>query len=83
MTDLTFDLDAYLDAKRLIADVWCTADVLDIRPDLTDDQAWDVLRVARHRHDANVGLNWDVFAFYAEDLFPAPDADDADGRAEP
>ncbi len=53
-----------------IAIVWHIDDVKEIRPDLTDEQAREVLQQAERRHDASVGINWDVLAIHADDLFP-------------
>ena len=50
----------------------------EIRPGLTDDQAWDVLQNARRYHDATIGINWDVLGCHADLLFgDAPETDDA------
>ena len=51
------------------------SDVQHFRPDLTDEQAMLVLKGGRsvHRHDANVGINWDVLECHADDLFPGHD----------
>lgn len=51
---------------------WSTEDVLAIRPDLTEEQAAQVLAAADRRHDATIGINWDVLEFHAEWLFPEP-----------
>jgi hypothetical protein len=49
---------------------WHVDDVKEVRPDLTNDQAREVLAQAKHRHDASIGINWDVLAIHADDLFP-------------
>jgi hypothetical protein len=46
------DVHAILSAKRSIAIVFCTDDVLAERPDLTDGQAWEVLREVEQCHYA-------------------------------
>lgn len=53
-----------------IAVEWCVEDVQSIRPDLTDEQAGAVLQAADRCHNAEVGINWDVLRFHADDLFP-------------
>jgi hypothetical protein len=53
-----------------IAITWHIDDVKEIRPDLTDEQCREVLQQADRRHDASVGINWDVLAIHADDLFP-------------
>jgi hypothetical protein len=42
--------------------------VQEIAPDLTDDQVREVLRRAKHYHDATIGISWDVLAFHADDV---------------
>ncbi len=49
---------------------WHIDDVREIRPDLTAEQCREVLQQAERRHDASVGINWDVLAIHADDLFP-------------
>ena len=53
-----------------IAIVWSVADVLEVRPDLTEDQAYEVLQIAKDKHDACIGINWDVLSIHAEWEFP-------------
>lgn len=67
-------LDA-LAERRMIAVVWEAGDVQEVRPDLTDEQAWEVLRAARQEHDAGLGINWDVLECHADMLFPEPAED--------
>lgn len=74
------DYEAQLAAKRLMAFVWSVDDVQSVRPDLTDEQAWEVLLLAKHGHDANFGISWDVLSTLAEALYgdaPEPKEDDA------
>jgi len=49
---------------------WHIDDVKELRPDLTDAQAREVLDHAKHQHDASIGINWDVLAVHADYLFP-------------
>jgi len=53
-----------------IAIPWHIEDVQDIRPDLNDKQARDVLWHCRDSHDALIGINWDVLHYWADDLYP-------------
>jgi len=53
-----------------IAIIWSVADVLELRPDLTPDQALDVLHQVDHKHDATIGVNWDVLDCHASWMFP-------------
>jgi hypothetical protein len=68
------DLKQWHAERKEIAKVWMVEDVLSIRPDLTEEQAWEVLQVAERRHDATIGINWDVLDYHAQSLFgEAPD----------
>lgn len=70
-----FDVHRLLGNAREIAVVWEIDDVLVLRPDLNDDQAWLVLQHAQRCHDAGVGLNWESIESAAESLYgPEPDA---------
>lgn len=55
---------------------WHTDDVLSVRPDLTKDQALDVLLECKSRHDASVGINWEVIDITAEGMFERPKESD-------
>ena len=59
-------------SRRQIASIWSVDDVLEIRPDLTEDEAWDVLQAVEDDHDANVGICWDVLEYHATCLFGPP-----------
>lgn len=45
---------------REIAIIWNTEDVKRIDQDLTDDQAWEVLKNIEKDHDCNTGITWQV-----------------------
>lgn len=45
---------------------WNVEDVLSIAPDLTVEDARDVLAMALDNHDANIGISWDVLEVWAE-----------------
>ena len=71
------------DADQEISISWSTEDVQSVRPDLSDDQAWQVLQAVEHDHDATIGVNWDVLECHAEMLFgDAPETAEA-GEAQP
>lgn len=72
------DLSAHFASHRQIAVIWDIEDVLDIRPDLTRDQAWAVLESANSNHDANHGISWDTLEAAAIKLFG--DAFDSDNE---
>tara|TARA_R100001082_G_scaffold74034_1_gene42694 strand:+ start:348 stop:632 length:285 start_codon:yes stop_codon:yes gene_type:complete len=51
---------------------WHVDDVLSERPDLTIEQASDVLDklCSPDNHDATIGVNWDSIKYMAEHLYP-------------
>lgn len=53
-----------------IAVVWSAEDVKEECKWLTDEQALDVLHAVEHRHDANIGINWDVIRWTADWMYP-------------
>jgi hypothetical protein len=80
MTDTDdIDIDAILAERKQIAASWSVEDVQEIRPDLTEDQAWEVLQEVGRRHHAEIGINWQVLECFAEALFgPAPEASETE-----
>lgn len=58
-------------AKRgRVADIWWIEDVLTVRPDLSRNQAWDVLQLCVRRLDSAFGFTWNLVGAAADDLFP-------------
>jgi len=55
---------------RTIEIVWSTEDVQEVRPDLDDDQAYNVLLLAERKHDANIGISWQTLEIWADYLYP-------------
>ena len=53
-----------------ISITWHVDDVAGIRPDLNADQCFEVLIRANDSHDANIGINWTVLEYCAEQLYP-------------
>ena len=49
---------------------WHVDDVLDMREDLTKDQARKVLHALKREHDACLGINWDVILCTADHYYP-------------
>jgi hypothetical protein len=70
--DEPIDAHKLLAKHRMIGVVWCIQDVQEVRPDLTDDQAWEVLQEVERKHDAEYGINWTTLEIVADDLFPRP-----------
>jgi hypothetical protein len=67
------DVHQLLAERQQIADIWGTEDVQSIRPDLTADQAWQVLLAVKRHHDAGIGIAWDVLEHHAESMYPEPE----------
>jgi hypothetical protein len=63
-----------LAAGRRIAPIWCVDDVKAERPDLSDDQCWELLQAIKQEHDANIGINWSVIRDAAYLMFGPPTA---------
>ncbi len=63
------DVHAQLKRSRQIAIIWSTDDVLAVRPDLTPDQAWEILQASQHNHDANFGVTWQSLEATADALY--------------
>jgi hypothetical protein len=73
------DVDALLAARRQFAVVWNIDDVQEVRPDLTEDQAWEVLQQLKDAHDAECGISWTTLESVADDLFgSAPESDETE-----
>jgi len=53
-----------------LADNWHIEDVQSLRPDLTDEQAVEVLEAVADNFDAGLGITWFNFEFWADELFP-------------
>lgn len=59
-------------ADNQIAIIWSIEDVQQERPDLSDEQAMEVLKKVKDKHDATIGVNWDVLRNWADELYPKP-----------
>lgn len=55
---------------RTISIAWGTDDVQEVRPDLSEEQAYEVLIMAEKEHDANYGICWDTLRSWADYLYP-------------
>ena len=58
-----------------IAIVWSAEDVKQECEWLTDEQALDVLYAIEHRHDACIGINWEVIYYTAEQMYQKKETD--------
>jgi hypothetical protein len=69
----------HLPGRRKIALGWSIADVKQVRPDLTEAQACEVLAQVERKHDASLGVTWDTLEWIADSIFgPAPETDEAE-----
>ena len=56
--------------NNVVLFIWCVDDVMSVRPDLSHDEALEVLTVCHETHDANYGMNWQFIEYVANDMFP-------------
>lgn len=69
----------YFKREHMIYTAWDADDIQNVRPDLTDEQAWEVLQYVERKHDAEVGINWHALEWGAEELYGlAPDEDEVE-----
>jgi len=70
LKDIQYDSDGNVIAIALIWSaediIQCAKDYNDI--DLTKEQVSDVLSTILHRHDASMGVSWDVIEVYIDDI---------------
>lgn len=59
-----------------ISITWHIEDVLNIRPDLTDAEAFEVLKICEREHDAEVGISWETLEYAANENYPEKTDDD-------
>jgi hypothetical protein len=64
----------YDEQTKTLQDPWHVEDVKYQRPDLTEDQAIEVLAFVAKRFDASIGINWFVIDSAAEYLYPEDEA---------
>jgi hypothetical protein len=75
------DIHEILAERRQIAHIWSIEDVQGIRPDLSEDQCWEVLQHVDHYKDAELGITWLTLKMAAKHLFgDAPDTDESEGE---
>ena len=63
----------FLAKHHSIAAIWSTDDVRGVRPQLTEEQAWEVLQQVGDIHDAEWGICWTTLETVADDMFPQQD----------
>lgn len=73
---ITTDSAVFLAQRGRIALVWSIDDVLQVRPDLTRAQAWQLLRALEEDHHAGLGISWDPLLVAAQEMFGERRPDD-------
>jgi hypothetical protein len=63
------DIHEILAERREIAHIWAVEDVQVVRPDLNEDQCWEVLQFTDRTKDAELGITWLTLKMAAEHLF--------------
>ena len=56
--------------KNYITITWHVDDVQSVRPDLTREQAMDVLQRVDRNYDACIGISWQVIQSTADYMYP-------------
>ena len=56
------------DSSRQIAIIWDIDDVKSLDLELNDEECMEVLMRAESKHDANLGINWNVLEFHAQNV---------------
>jgi hypothetical protein len=69
------DIHQRLGKTFQIAHIWSVEDVMGVRPDLSKEQAWEVLQEVGHKKDSALGISWTTIAIFADALFPLPATD--------
>ncbi len=70
-----------LKRNRQIAAIWGIEDVQEVRRDLTNDQAWEVLQECAWLQNSETGMTWFLIEGIANDLFPIIGADGKGSRS--
>ena len=60
----SIDKDGYIHIKWHIDDVKATAERMDIA--IPDEDAREILEIVKHRHDAEIGINWEVIKVHID-----------------
>ena len=54
--------------KDEISITWHIDDVKSLDDSLTDKQCREVLQMAKNKHDAIIGINWDTLQYHIDEL---------------
>lgn len=50
--------------------LWGVDDIREGRPDLTWEQATEILQRVEYKHDASQGVTWDTLQYYTDEMYP-------------
>ena len=64
------DIHQLLRKTFQIAHIWSVEDVIGVRPDLTNEQAWEVLEQVGDNVDSEFGISWTTLENFADEMFP-------------
>jgi hypothetical protein len=64
------DIHELLRKTFQIAHIWSVEDVMGVRPDLTKEQAWEVLDQVGRKVDSEYGISWTTLEIFADEMFP-------------
>jgi len=59
---------AMLASPDWLATFWSIDDVKEVADHLSDDECRQVLEQVERNHDANIGINWEVIEFHADQV---------------
>ena len=65
-----------IDTNRQIAIIWSVEDVQEVRPDLNDEQAMEVLLTVKKCHDATIGVTFEALEIAADNIYPREENED-------
>ena len=63
---MAIDKDGYIHIKWHIDDIKAAAEQMGIASRMTDEDAREILEIVKYRHDASVGINWDVIEVHID-----------------
>jgi hypothetical protein len=67
-----YEIHELLTSQEMIADIWSVWDVIQLRPDLTPEQGWEVLKAVRAGYEPGQGISHRTIHAFARDLFGGP-----------
>ena len=66
-------------SEDFLIQIWNIEDVQSaVDYDLSDEQAREVLYRVDRYHDANIGINWDVIQYHADEVHDADEVEEQD-----